>query len=75
MAKTLKGRLKLTPLPPDHPLYSGKFVLGGAVRRASPATSSKPNDARGLGLPHRYPWIDSASDPRPKPRSSRDSDE
>ncbi len=29
MAKTLKGRLKLTPLPPDHPLYSGKFVLGG----------------------------------------------
>lgn len=75
MAKNLKGRLKLTPLPPDDPLYSGKFVLGGAVRKPSPESSSKLPKNRGRGLPHRYPWINSASDPQPQPRSSRDADE
>lgn len=73
MAKTLKGRLKLTPLPPHHPLYSGKFVLGGAVRRASSKSSSKPPKGRGRGLPHQYPWVDSLEDillPKSPPEGS-----
>ncbi len=74
MAKNSKRRFKLTPLPPDDPIFSKGFVLGGKVHRASPATSSKPKDARGRGLPHQYPWIDSETDPRSKTKSSKDTD-
>ncbi len=74
MAKTLQGRLKLTPLPPDHPLYAGKFVLGGAVRRASCKSSSKPPKGRGWGLPHQYPWIDCVDDIRLSESSEDDED-
>ncbi len=75
MAKTLKGRLKLTPLPPHHPLYSGKFVLGGAVRKPSPESSSKLPKNRGRGLPHQYPWIDSLEDILLPKSPTEDSDE
>ena len=75
MAKTLKGRSKLTPAPPDHRIYSNGFVLGGKVHKASPATSSQPFDARGRGLPHQYPWIDSLEDILLPESPTEDSDE
>ncbi len=73
MAKNSKEKLKLTPARPNHRIYSNGFVLGGKVHKASPATSSKPFDARGRGLPHQYPWIDSLEDillPKTPPEGS-----
>ena len=73
-ASPSKRKIKTTPAPPDHPIFSRGFVIGGRVRKASPAISPKPKDARGRGQPHRYPWIDSTTDPRPKTKSSKDTD-
>ncbi len=74
MRKRWKKGSKIMDAAPDDPIFSNKFVVGGRVRRASPAISPKPKDARGRGLPHQYPWIDSETDLRPKTRSSKDTD-
>lgn len=73
MRKRWKKGSKIMDAAPDDPIFSNKFVVGGRVRRASPPVSPKPKDARGRGLPHQYPWIDSETGPQLKPKSSQDS--
>jgi hypothetical protein len=50
------------------------FGLGGAVRRASSKSSSKPPKDRGRGLPHQYPWIDCVNDIQSSEPSKDDED-
>ena len=63
------------PLPPDDPIFSRGFVIGGRVHRASPKISSKPAQNRGRGLPHQYPWIDEEDFILPGESSKEDADE
>jgi hypothetical protein len=74
MRKRWKKGSKIMEAEPDDPIFSRKFVIGGAVRRASPPVSPKPKDARGRGLPHQYPWIDCVDDPRLSKSSEHDED-
>jgi len=74
-ASPSKRKFKSTPAKPDDPIFSNKFVVGGAVRRASPPVSPKPKDARGRGLPHQYPWVDSLEDILLPEPPTEDSDE
>jgi hypothetical protein len=46
MRKRWKKGSEIMEAEPDDPIFSRKFVIGGRVRRASPASSSK----RGLKL-------------------------
>ncbi len=73
MAKNSKEKLKLTPAPPNHRIYSNRFVIGGGVCRPSPKSSSKR--PKGRGLPHQYPWIDSLEDILLPKSPTEDSDE
>jgi hypothetical protein len=41
MAKRSKKKFPITEAAPDDPIFSNKFVVGGRVRRASPASPSK----------------------------------
>ena len=75
MRKRWKKGSKIMDAAPDDPIFSNKFVVGGAVRRASPPVSPKPKDARGRGLPHQYPWVDSLEDILLPKSPTEDSDE
>lgn len=75
MRKRWKKGSKSMPLPPDDPIFSRGFVIGGRVHRASPETSSKPAQSRGRGLPHQYPWIDEEDFILPGESSKEDADE
>ncbi len=75
MRKRWKKGSKIMDAAPDDPIFSNKFVVGGAVRRASPPVSPKPKDARGRGLPHQYPWVDSLEEILLPEPPTEDSDE